>query len=53
LRVSEPPDTAPRRFAPVVFGLKGADVDVPEDYLRDFFRRVPRPAAADASKEVR
>lgn len=51
LRVTAPPDTAPRRFAPVVFGLKGADVDVPEDYLRDFFRRVPRPA--DASKEVR
>jgi len=33
----------PRRFRPVVFGLKGAEVDVPEAWLRDFFARVPRP----------
>ena len=52
LRVEAPPDTPPRRFAPVVFGLKGADVDVPDDYLREFFKRVPRPTA-EASKEVR
>jgi hypothetical protein len=51
LRVEAPPDSGPRPFSPVVFGLKGADVDVPDDYLRDFFRRVPRPAAA--AKEVR
>lgn len=55
LRVEAPPDSGPRRFSPVVFGLKGADIDVPEDYLREFFRRVPRPVTpvVDASKEVR
>jgi hypothetical protein len=45
----------PRRFRPVVFGLKGAEVDVPESWLRDFFARVPRPApaASSSASEVR
>ncbi len=51
LRVEAPPDSGPRRFSPVVFGLKGADVDAPDDYLRDFFTRVPRPSVT--TKEVR
>jgi hypothetical protein len=53
LRVKAPTDTAPRRFAPVVFGLAGAAIDVPDDYLRDFFLRVPRPASASTASEVR
>jgi hypothetical protein len=52
LRVEAPIDVAPRRFRPVVFGLKGADIDVPDDWLRDFFRRVPPPASPSTS-EVR
>jgi hypothetical protein len=52
LRVALPVDASPRRFKPVVFGLQGADIDVPDEWLRDFFRRVP-PPQADASAEVR
>ncbi|MDP2340779.1 MAG: hypothetical protein Q8O67_07470 [Deltaproteobacteria bacterium] len=53
LRVEAPPDSGPRRFSPVIFGLKGADVDVPDVYLRDFFTRVPRPKeSAQNTKEV-
>jgi hypothetical protein len=32
-----------------VFGLKGAALDVPDSFLQDFFRRVPRPAGASTS----
>ena len=54
LRVEAPPHSGPRRFSPVVFGLKGADIDVPDDYLRDFFSRVPRTEVTrSAPKEVR
>src|SRR5207253_364861 len=43
LRVSAPDDEPPRRFKPVVFGLKGDTIDVPDDWLRDFFSRLPPP----------
>ena len=45
LRVALDDDEGPRRFRPVVFGLKGAEIDVPDAFLNDFFRRVPRPVA--------
>jgi anti-anti-sigma regulatory factor len=48
LRVEAPADVAPMRFRPVVFGLKGADIDVPDEWLRDFFRRVPPPATSSS-----
>jgi hypothetical protein len=55
LRVEAPVDVAPHRFRPVVFGLKGADIDVPDEWLRDFFRRVPSPSSSTSSpsSEVR
>ena len=40
LRVEAPDGEAPRRFTPVVFGLKGDVADVPESWLREFFARV-------------
>jgi hypothetical protein len=45
LRVQGPDEGPPRRFKPVVFGLKGSDVDVPDEWLRDFFARVQREAS--------
>lgn len=39
LRIEAPDDTAPRRFKPVIFGLKGSVIDVPDAWLRDFFVR--------------
>jgi hypothetical protein len=39
----------PRRFRPVVFGLKGAEVDVPDEWLRAFFARVPPPISSSSS----
>ncbi len=39
LRVEAPDDEAPRRFKPVVLGLKGDVIDVPDAWLKDFFRR--------------
>lgn len=56
LRVSVDDHGGPRRFRPVVFGLQGAALDVPDAFLQDFFRRVPRPVASTsptASSEVR
>jgi hypothetical protein len=52
LRVSVDDDGGPRRFRPVVFGLQGAALDVPDAFLQDFFRRVPRPAAASTSSST-
>ena len=49
LRVQSAVDSPPRRFRPVVFGLKGADIDVPDSFLQDFFSRVPPPAPASSS----
>jgi hypothetical protein len=40
LSVHAPDGSAPQRFHPVVFGLAGAQRDVPEEYLRDFFQRI-------------
>jgi len=53
LRVAAPDDAGPRRFRPVVFGLKGAALDVPDEWLRDFFRRVRPEAPAPTAAEVR
>ena len=49
LRVQSAVDSPPRRFRPVVFGLKGADIDVPDSFLQDFFSRVPQPAPTSSS----
>ncbi|MGC4120981.1 MAG: hypothetical protein QM765_41675 [Myxococcales bacterium] len=40
LEVRAPAGTKPTRFRPVVVGLQGAKMDVPEEYLKDFFQRV-------------
>jgi hypothetical protein len=40
LRVQAPPAGPPRRFRPVLLGLSGSKMDVPEEYLRDLFRRI-------------
>lgn len=49
LEVRAPAGTRPTRFKPVVVGLSGAKMDVPEEYLKDFFQRVDvtayKPAA--------
>jgi hypothetical protein len=42
LRVQAPSEGPPRRFKPVVFGLKGSVVDVPDAWLREFFARIPK-----------
>jgi hypothetical protein len=39
LRVEAPDDAPPRRFKPVIFGLKGSVIDVPDAWLRDSFVR--------------
>ena len=49
LRIQSAVDSPPRRFRPVVFGLKGADIDVPDSFLQDFFRRVPPPTPSSSS----
>jgi hypothetical protein len=46
LRVRAPLNAGPRSFRPVVFGLKGAEIDVPDSFLRDFFRRVQASSQA-------
>jgi hypothetical protein len=40
LEVHAPPGVPATRFRPVVVGLSGAKMEVPEDYLRDFFQRI-------------
>jgi hypothetical protein len=40
LAVRAPPELPPQRFRPVLLGLKGSQMDVPEEYLRDFFQRI-------------
>ncbi|MBW1808490.1 MAG: hypothetical protein JRJ87_09880, partial [Deltaproteobacteria bacterium] len=40
LRVAASKFSQPVRFRPVILGLSGSKIDVPEDYLRDFFRRI-------------
>ncbi len=39
LSVRAPASTQPTWFKPVLLGLAGARMDVPDDYLRDFFAR--------------
>jgi hypothetical protein len=43
LTVRAPPGTGPARFRPVVLGLQGAQMGVPDAYLRDLFQRVAAP----------
>jgi len=40
LKVSAPEEGRPAKFRPVVLGLSGSKMGVPEEYLRDFFRRI-------------
>jgi hypothetical protein len=40
LAVRAPARGAARRFRPVVLGLAGAHMDVPDEYLRDLFSRI-------------
>ncbi|MBI5544524.1 MAG: hypothetical protein HY901_11580, partial [Deltaproteobacteria bacterium] len=40
LEVSAPASVRTTRFRPVVVGLSGAKMEVPEQYLRDFFQRI-------------
>jgi len=40
LAVRAPPDLPPQRFRPVLLGLKGSKMEVPEEYVRDFFQRL-------------
>jgi hypothetical protein len=40
LAVRAPPGAAPSRIRPVLLGLAGAEVGVPEAYLRDLFQRI-------------
>jgi hypothetical protein len=40
LKVSAPGEGRPARFRPVVLGLSGSKMGVPEEYLRDFFQRI-------------
>ena len=49
LRISVDAKDGPRRFRPVVFGLQGAEIDVPDSFLEEFFRRVPRPQPPSSS----
>ncbi|HEY4219783.1 MAG TPA: hypothetical protein VGO62_00540, partial [Myxococcota bacterium] len=41
LKITAPEDEPPKRFKPVLFGLKGDVAEVPDSWLRDFFARVP------------
>jgi hypothetical protein len=40
LHVSVPGEGRPAKFRPVILGLSGSKMGVPEEYLRDFFRRI-------------
>ena len=40
LQVASPPFGNPVRFRAVILGLKGSKMQVPEEYLRDFFGRI-------------
>ncbi|HEY3448938.1 MAG TPA: hypothetical protein VGK67_21435 [Myxococcales bacterium] len=40
LEIRAPAGVKPTRFRPVVVGLQGAKMDVPEEYLKDFFQRI-------------
>lgn len=40
LLVRSPASAPPLRFRPVLLGLEGAKMDVPEEYLRDLFTRI-------------
>jgi hypothetical protein len=40
LSVRSPASAPPVRFRPVLLGLAGAEVDVPDEYLKDFFQRI-------------
>jgi hypothetical protein len=40
LKVSAPEDGRPAKFRPVILGLSGSKMGVPQEYLRDFFRRI-------------
>jgi hypothetical protein len=40
LSVRSPASAPPLRFRPVLLGLEGAKMDVPEEYLRDLFTRI-------------
>jgi hypothetical protein len=40
LEVSAPEDGRPAKFRPVILGLSGSKMGVPQEYLRDFFRRI-------------
>jgi len=40
LKVSAPEEGRPAKFRPVVLGLSGSKMGVPQEYLRDFFRRI-------------
>jgi hypothetical protein len=40
LRVMAPEGIDPVRFRPVILGLSGSKMDVPREYLRDFFVRI-------------
>jgi hypothetical protein len=53
LRVKAPADVGARRFRPVVFGLRGAEIEVPDEWLRDFFRRVRPKESEPTATEVR
>ena len=40
LEVSAPMEGRPAKFRPVILGLSGSKMGVPEEYLRDFFSRI-------------
>ena len=40
LHVSAPGEGRPAKFRPVILGLSGSKMGVPEEYLRDFFQRI-------------
>lgn len=40
LQVSAPAEGFPAKFRPVILGLSGSKMGVPEEYLRDFFSRI-------------
>ena len=44
LRVRAPAGSAPTRFSPVLLGLSGSRMGVPQSYLDDFFARVGLPS---------
>jgi hypothetical protein len=52
LSVTSPPGSNPIRFRPVLLGLSGTRMDIPQDYLSDFFARINPAAAAPASPDT-